>query len=60
MVTHLLAPFGENCHTPSSFCALAFNIQWEYRNANCCLNDDSSKFVKNFVNFGLVTSEIFW
>ena len=42
------------------FCALAFNIRRECRNANCCLNidDDSSTCDKNFVNFGPVTSEI--
>jgi len=56
-----LARVVKNWHTPSSFCALAFNIRWEYRNASCCviINDDSSTSDKNFVNFASVTSEIF-
>jgi len=39
-----VARVWENGHTPSSFCTLEFNIQWEYSNASCCFNidDDSS------------------
>jgi len=49
-----VAHVGEIWHTPSSFCALAFNIRCEYRNANCCLNidEDSSTSDKNCVKFG--------
>jgi len=30
-----VARVGENWHTPSSFCAIAFNNGWEYRNVDC-------------------------
>ena len=54
-----VARVGENWHTPYSFCALAFNNGWEYRNANCCINidDDSSTLDEKFINFGPVTPE---
>ena len=52
---------GETWHTLSSFYALSFNIQWEYRNVDCCFNIDYfSTSDKNFVNFSPVTSKIFW
>jgi len=55
-----VARVSKNWHTLSSFYALSFNIQWEYRNVNCCFDiDDFSTPDKNFVNFGPVTSEIF-
>ena len=39
-------------HTPSLLCALAFNIRWECRNADYCVNvdDDFSTSSKNFMN----------
>ena len=50
----------ENWHTPSLFCALAFNNRWVYRNSQCRLlrYDDSSTSGKNLVNFSPITPEI--
>ena len=41
---------------------LTFNNGWEYRNADCCINndDDFSTSSKNFVNFTPVTPAISW
>ena len=50
---------GENWHTPSSLCALAFHNGWKDRNVDCCINTavDPSTSGKNFVNFGSITPE---
>jgi len=48
-----VAHVGENWHTPSSFCVLAFHDEWKNRNVDCCINTaiDPSTSDKNFVNF---------
>jgi len=55
-----VARVGENWHTPSSFCALAFNNGWEYGNVDCCVNtaDDSVTSDNNMLNFGSVTRDL--
>jgi len=54
-----LAQIGENWHTPSSLCALAFHNEWEDRNVDARVNtaDDPSTSRKNHANFGPVTRE---
>ena len=55
----VLAPIGENWHTPPSFCVLSFRGGLEVRNTDENVNtaDDLSR-VKTLVNFGPATLRV--
>jgi len=48
--------------TPIFILCAAFHNRWKDRNVDYCINTavDPSRSGKNFVNFGLVTSDILW
>ena len=61
-IYRFVARVGENWHTPSSLCLLAFDNCCEDRNNDYCINTADDRFMsaKHFANFGQVTFEILW